>query len=87
VLAISCDPTYALRVFADTDGLNFPLLSDFWPHGEVSRAYGAFNEERGAPNRSSFIVDKAGIVQWAVHNKSSDARDLNEHVRQLAALG
>ena len=39
VLAISCDPLYALRAFADTDGLNFPLLSDFWPHGEVSRAY------------------------------------------------
>ena len=36
VLAISTDPTYSLRVFADTDGLNFPLLSDFWPHGAVA---------------------------------------------------
>lgn len=86
VLAISCDPTYSLRVFADTDGLNFPLLSDFWPHGEVCRAYGAFNEATGSPTRSSFIVDKAGIVHWAVHNKSSEARDLTEHVRQLTAL-
>ena len=49
VLAISCDPTYALRAFADADGLNFPLLSDFWPHGEVSRAYDVFDEGRGAP--------------------------------------
>ena len=39
VLAISCDPMFALRAFADAEGLNFPLLSDFWPHGAVSRAY------------------------------------------------
>ncbi len=49
VLGISCDPTYSLRVFADTDGLNFPLLSDFWPHGAVSRAYGAFDEATRVP--------------------------------------
>ena len=48
VLAISCDPVYALRAFADSDGLNFPLLSDFWPHGEVTRAYDVFDEAKGA---------------------------------------
>ena len=37
VLAISCDPMHSLRAFADADGLNFPLLSDFWPHGEVTQ--------------------------------------------------
>ena len=47
VLAISTDPTYSLRVFADTDGLNFPLLSDFWPHGAVASAYGVFDAELG----------------------------------------
>ena len=60
VLAISCDPVYSLRAFADADGLNFPLLSDFWPHGAVTRAYGVFDEARGAPRRSSYILDKAG---------------------------
>ncbi len=82
VLAISCDPVYSLRAFADADGLNFPLLSDFWPHGEVSRAYGVFNEERGAPRRSSYVVDRDGVVRWAVHS-DGPARDLDEHVRQL----
>ena len=43
VLAISCDPRYSLRAYADRDGLEFSLLSDFWPHGEVSRAYDAFD--------------------------------------------
>src|SRR3712207_7764810 len=38
VLALSCDPVYALRAFADQDGINFPLLSDFWPHGAVAQA-------------------------------------------------
>ena len=47
VLAISCDPVYSLRAFADHDGLNFPLLSDFWPHGEVARAYDVFDEREG----------------------------------------
>ena len=47
VLAISCDPMYALRAFADADGLNFPLLSDFWPHGEVTRAYDVFDDGQG----------------------------------------
>jgi peroxiredoxin len=83
VLALSCDPVYSLRAFADADGLNFPLLSDFWPHGEVSRAYGVLDEDRGCPTRSSYVVDKDGVVRWSVHNESGVARDLDEHVRQL----
>ena len=86
VLAISCDPRYALRAFADADGLNFPLLSDFWPHGEVCRAYGVFDERTGAPRRSSYVVDKDGVLRWSVHNDSPDARDLDEHLRQLRAV-
>ena len=84
VLAISCDPVYSLRAFADADGLNFPLLSDFWPHGEVARAYGVLNDETGAPLRSSYVVDKAGNVTWSVHNAMPDGRDLDEHLAQLA---
>ena len=83
VLAISCDPKYSLRAFADADGLNFPLLSDFWPHGEVARAYDVFDERKGSAHRSSYVVDKAGRVRWAVHNASADSRDLDEHLSQL----
>ncbi|EGD43684.1 AhpC/TSA family protein [Nocardioidaceae bacterium Broad-1] len=85
VLAISCDPVYALRQFADTDRLNFSVLSDFWPHGEVTKAYDVFNERTGAPLRSSYVIDKAGVVRWAVHNDNADGRDLEEHLRQLHA--
>ena len=86
VFAISTDPTYSLRVFADTDGLNFPLLSDFWPHGAVAQAYGVFDVERGVARRSSFVVDRAGIVRWAVHNELPDGRDLDEHLARLHQL-
>jgi peroxiredoxin len=85
VLAISCDPVYSLRAFADADGLNFPLLSDFWPHGAVARAYGVLNEDTGAPLRSSYVIDKDGTVTWSVHNAMPDGRDLDEHLAQLSA--
>ncbi|WP_084653663.1 peroxiredoxin [Nocardioides insulae] len=83
ILAISCDPVYSLRTFADTDGLNFSLLSDFWPHGEVARAYDVFDESSGAARRSSYIVDKQGRLSWSVHNALPEGRDLDEHLRHL----
>lgn len=86
VLAISCDPMFALRAFADQDGLNFPLLSDFWPHGEVARAYDVFDESTGAARRSSYVIDKQGLVRWAVHNAMPEGRDLDEHLAQLTAV-
>ena len=88
VLAISCDPVYALRAWSDSDGLNFPLLSDFWPHGAVTTAYGVFDERRGAPRRSSYVVDREGTLVWAVHNANPDRRNLDEHlVRLVEAAG
>jgi peroxiredoxin len=86
VLAISCDPVYSLRAFADHDGLNFPLLSDFWPHGDVCRQFEVFDERLGCPQRSSYVIDKAGLVRWAVHNAMPEGRDLDEHLTQLMAL-
>jgi peroxiredoxin len=86
VLAISCDPVYALRAFADQDGLNFPLLSDFWPHGEVSRSFDVFDGKKGCSRRSSYVVDKDGMVRWAVHNAMPEGRDLDEHLNQLTVL-
>ncbi|WP_139983699.1 peroxiredoxin [Nocardioides litoris] len=86
VLGISCDPVYAQRAFADQDGLNFPLLSDFWPHGEVARSYGVLDEDRGAPRRSSYVVDRDGVLRWSVHNPGPQPRDLDEHLARMRAL-
>jgi mycoredoxin-dependent peroxiredoxin len=86
LLAVSCDPMFALRALAERDSLSFPLLSDFWPHGEVARAYGVFDEERGCAERSTFIVDRSGWVRWVVHNPMPEARDLEEQVRVLGEV-
>jgi peroxiredoxin len=86
LVALSCDPLYAQRALADRDGIFFPLLSDFWPHGAVARAYGAFDEVTGAAQRSSYLVDKAGVVRWSAHNPRSRSRDLDEHAEAVARL-
>lgn len=86
LLAVSCDPMYALRVFDDQEDLGFPLLSDFWPHGAVARAYGVLDEVRGCPRRSTFVVDRDGTLRWSVHNAMGDARDVEEYARALEGL-
>ncbi|MEV5504918.1 peroxiredoxin [Streptomyces orinoci] len=86
LLAVSCDSPFSLRVFAEQENLGYPLLSDFWPHGEAARAYGVFDEEKGCALRGTFIIDKDGVVRWTVVNGLPDARDLNEYVKALGAL-
>lgn len=86
VLALSCDTMFSLRVFADRDGLELPLLSDFWPHGEVAAAYGVLDERRGCPTRSTFLVDRAGTVRWSAHNAPGTARSVEEYLREVARI-
>jgi peroxiredoxin len=86
VLAVSCDPVYALRAWAENQGFEFPLLSDFWPHGAVASAYGVFDAQRGMAVRGSFLVDVDGVVRWSVVNGPGQARDLTAYREALAAL-
>lgn len=86
LLAVSVDSMYALRVFAEQQGLEFPLLSDFWPHGATARSYGVFHEDAGAAVRGTFVIDTAGVVRWSVVNGIGDARDLEEYKKALADL-
>lgn len=86
LLAVSNDSIHTLRVFAEQEGLEYPLLSDFWPHGNASRAYGVFDEDKGCAVRGTFIIDKEGVVRWTVINGLPDARDLNDYVKALDTL-
>jgi peroxiredoxin len=86
VLAVSCDSMHAQRVFSDQEGLDFPLLSDFWPHGAAARAYGVFAEDKGCALRGTFLIDRAGTVRWSVVNELPDARDLHDYVKALEAV-
>jgi mycoredoxin-dependent peroxiredoxin len=86
LFVISCDAVYSLRAWAEKDGYGFDLLSDFWPHGEVARAYGVFDEQRGRAIRGSFLIDADGVVRWSVVNQPGEARPLSAYREALAAL-
>jgi len=86
VLAVSCDHFFSNRAFSDTEGLTFPVLSDFWPHGEVSRAYGTFNEDAGASNRGTYVIDREGILRWKVQVGIGDRRNLAETLEAVAEV-
>ena len=86
VLAVSVDSMFAHRAWAEKEGYEFPLLSDFWPHGDVAKAYGIFNEDAGVAQRGTYIIDKSGVLRWKVENAIPDARDLNEYRKALAEI-
>ena len=66
ILQISADPAPSLNGWAEKlGGVPFPLLSDYWPHGAVGKAYGIFNEERGMDKRAAYVVDAKGVVRYA----------------------
>ena len=85
-LAVSIDHKFSQRAFADRDGYTFPLLADFWPHGEVAETYGVFVEDKGAAKRGTFIIDKDGVVRWSVIHEMGEARDADEYEKVLATL-
>ncbi len=86
LLTISCDAMYALRAYADREAFTFPMLQDFWPHGEVASSYGVFESTVGVALRGTFVIDKAGVVRATVTNAISDARDLDDYRAALTAL-
>ncbi len=86
MLGVSVDHVFALRAWADQEGYQFPLLSDFWPHGEVAKTYGVFNADRGMAVRGTFLVDKAGVVRFAEVNAPGEARDQDAWKRALASI-
>ena len=87
VLTVSCDPMFTLRAFSDAEDIEFPMLTDFWPHGKVSTAYAVFDRDFGCSKRSTFLVDRTGNVRWLVHNAMPDPRAAEEYLQALELLG
>lgn len=65
IIGISVDSKWCHMAFEQDRKIHFPLLADFEPKGEVSRAYGAYNDKEGQSKRALFVIDEEGIIQWS----------------------
>jgi len=89
IIGVSTDPVHSLRAWKAQENYVNRFVSDFWPHGAISRAYGAFDERIGAPVRNTFLIDKEGTIRYAEHNGIETlaiARDQNAWRRAIEAL-
>jgi len=71
LLGISVDGKWSHRAFAEDRNLDFPILSDFEPKGEVARTYGVYDVEEGVCRRALFVIDAQGIIQWSYVSPSA----------------
>ncbi|WP_313558047.1 redoxin domain-containing protein [Miniimonas arenae] len=88
LVVVSCDSPATLAAWRTalefSDGVD--LASDFWPHGSVTTAFGAFDEARGTPRRRTVLLDGAGAVRWTTTSPGGVERDVAEAQRAVAAL-
>ena len=87
VLAVSCDSQFAQQRWAAAHGFTFPVLSDFWPHGEVAKAYGVFNDALGCAMRATFLIGKDGTIVDAFETPDlGTAREKSRYAEAIAKL-
>ncbi len=86
VLAISVDSVPSHQSWAySMGGIDFPLLSDFWPHGEIAERYEAMTDA-GHTERLIIVVDKEGIIRYIDHHDIEDEPDVEELFKALSEL-
>ena len=86
LVGVSVDSVFSLKVWAEQEGYEFSILSDFWPHGAVAREYGAFVEERGIATRATVIIGEDRKVLASLETSSGEARDFAAYREAVAAL-
>lgn len=65
LVGISVDGVWCHKAYAKSRNLDFPLLADFEPKGEVSRKYGAYRPQDGFSERALFVLDGEGVIRWS----------------------
>jgi peroxiredoxin len=75
VLGVSVDNPFSLSEWAERNKYPFPLLSDFWPHGEVAATYGTFSDNEGVAKRGTFLIDTEGVIRFAHVQQEDVPRD------------
>jgi peroxiredoxin len=84
VVAITCDTTATNARWAAENGFQFDILSDFWPHGEVSRKYDTFNETFGYAERTTYFVNEVGTITHVI--RSDELREARPFAHYEEAL-
>ena len=79
VLGVSVDTPFSLKAWAEQEGYQFNLLSDFWPHGDTAKQYGVFLEDKGFANRATFLIDSNGIIRESFITAPGEARSLEAY--------
>jgi peroxiredoxin len=86
-VGISVDAVPTKKAWSDNMGLKqLRILSDFWPHGAVAKAYGLFREHGGTSERANVIIDKSGKVAWTKVYEISQLPDIDEVIGTLKKL-
>lgn len=84
-LGLSVDPVPSKKAWAESMGLKkLRILSDFWPHGEVSKLYGIFREKDGFSERANIIIDENGkIIFFKVYpiRELPDIQQIKEFIK------
>ena len=82
VLGVSVDSIFSHQAGAESlGGIEYPLLADFWPHGEVAKTYCVLTDA-GHTERAIFVIDRAGIIRFIDHHEIDDTPD-NEVIFKL----
>lgn len=82
LVAISVDHKFALRSYAEQSGIEFELLADFWPHGQVASQLGAFDAERGVARRVSLHLQD-GIITHRFETGLGQPRLMEQYLQAL----
>ncbi len=87
VVVITVDSFFTNGRWAESEGIEYPVLSDYWPHGATAKAYDTFNEALGCADRTTYILDEAGIIRSALSSQDlGTARNYSDYVTALEAI-
>lgn len=81
---MSGDSPFCHTAFAQARSFPFPLLSDV--HRSVVRAYGVLDEDRNVAYRSTFVIDREGVLRWGQAGDREMIRDGTEIQRVLGLI-
>jgi peroxiredoxin (alkyl hydroperoxide reductase subunit C) len=86
LLGITVDSIPTLFSWTNQMGhLWFPVLSDFWPHGQTADKYGILRTD-GTSERALFVIDKKGVIRYIDVHNINERPPLEDLVRALERL-